>query len=89
MGTAAAARSLPTPGVSPSPGTCLPHALAAADVPCARACPASGPTSSRDELDSIAFTLSTRDEAGFRCAGLLLVLADRACFVPSSCGHLG
>ena len=30
-----------------------------------------------------------RDEAGFRCAGLLLVLADRACFVPSSCGHLG
>jgi len=60
MGTAAAARSLPTPGVSPSPGTCLPHALAAADVPCARACPASGPTSSRDEPDSIAFTLSTR-----------------------------
>jgi len=52
-------------GPSPRPAYChrRAHACPTPSPPrttCARACPASGPTSSRDEPDSIAFTLSTR-----------------------------
>lgn len=52
MGAAAGARSSPRPPPGVSPRTCLPHAIAAADVYRACVgCPASEPTSSCDELD--------------------------------------